>query len=336
MKLLRKILFPIVPIYFIVTWLRNKLYDYGLKKSTSYDFPVICVGNLSVGGTGKTPMIEYLIRILANSKKVATLSRGYGRRTTGFILADETDNAITIGDEPYQFYRKFEDILVAVDANRRRGIKELKSSTATEVVLLDDAFQHRKITSGLSILLTSFENLYSSDMVLPTGDLREPRSGAKRADIIVVTKCPESLSESAKIATAKKLSLDLNQTLFFSWITYDQYVYGQTEREQLKSFKNQSVTVITGIAKPELFLRYLNSKIVKYKHVKFNDHHNFSKSEIDNLKQSETIITTEKDYVRLARHFLDSTTSLYYLPIEFKIDKEQEFANLILNYVKSS
>ena len=336
MKLLRKILFPIVPIYFIATWLRNKLYDYGLKKSTSYDFPVICVGNLSVGGTGKTPMIEYLIRILRDSKKVATLSRGYGRQTKGFILADKTDNATTIGDEPYQFYRKFKDVLVAVDANRRRGIKELKSSTETEVILLDDAFQHRKISSGLNILLTSFENPYSSDMVLPTGDLREPKSGAKRADVIVVTKCPEKLSENDKITTTKKLGLVLNQKIFFSWITYDQYVYGQTSRDQLTSFRDQNVTVVTGIAKPELFLRYLDSKIVEYKHIKYKDHHNFSKSEIDYLKQSETIITTEKDYVRLASHFFDSTTNLYYLPIQFKIDKDREFSNLILNYVKSS
>ena len=180
MKFIRIILFPIVPIYYLVTWLRNKLYDTGIKSSKSYDFPVICVGNLSTGGTGKTPMIEYLIRLLKDEKSLATLSRGYKRKTEGFVLADENANANTIGDEPFQFYTKFNAIAVAVDSDRQNGIAQLrKLKIQPEVILLDDAYQHRKVKAGFNILLTAYNNLYYKDMVLPTGNLREPRSGAK-------------------------------------------------------------------------------------------------------------------------------------------------------------
>jgi tetraacyldisaccharide 4'-kinase len=168
MKLLRYILFPAVPVYFLVTWLRNKLYDFGIKKSVSYNFPVLCVGNLSVGGTGKTPMIEYLIRLLKTDYKVATLSRGYKRKTKGFLLANENVSAETIGDEPFQFYSKFKhDILVAVDSDRRNGIKNLQNHNP-DIVLLDDAFQHRKVNPEFNILLTTYANPYFKDIVLPT------------------------------------------------------------------------------------------------------------------------------------------------------------------------
>ncbi|MBQ0769262.1 MAG: tetraacyldisaccharide 4'-kinase, partial [Bizionia sp.] len=182
MKLLRYLLFPIMPIYFVVTWLRNQLYDYGLKKSKTYHFPVLCVGNLSAGGTGKTPMVEYLIRLLKSDFKIATLSRGYGRETDGFVLGSAKANAKSLGDEPFQFYSKFsKDIMVAVDANRQQGIAKLRELLLKpEAIILDDAFQHRKVTAGLNILLTTYSNLYYKDFVLPTGDLREPRAGAKR------------------------------------------------------------------------------------------------------------------------------------------------------------
>ncbi|MDA8769201.1 tetraacyldisaccharide 4'-kinase, partial [Winogradskyella sp.] len=191
MKILRILLFPIVPIYFFVTWLRNRLYDSGVKSSKSYGFPVICVGNLSTGGTGKSPMVEYLIRLLQTDKKVATLSRGYKRVTKGFLLADESVNVDMVGDEPYQFYKKFDNIYIAVDEDRQHGIIELRNfKPQPEVILLDDAYQHRKVKAGFNILLTSFGKLYTNDMVLPTGDLREPMSGAKRADVIIITKSP--------------------------------------------------------------------------------------------------------------------------------------------------
>ena len=221
MKFIRFILFPIVPIYYLVTWLRNKFYDTGIMSSKSYNIPVICVGNLSTGGTGKTPMIEYLIRLLKDEKPLATLSRGYKRKTKGFVLADENATADSIGDEPFQFFRKFEHIQVAVDGDRQNGIKQLiTSENKPKVILLDDAYQHRKVKAGFNILLTAYNNLYFEDIVLPTGNLREPRSGAKRADIIVVTKCNKDLADTEKSAIANKLKLNKNQKLFFSYIDY--------------------------------------------------------------------------------------------------------------------
>jgi len=198
MKIIRALLFPIMPIYYLVTWLRNVLYDKGIKSSKSYDLPIICIGNLSTGGTGKTPMVEYLIGLLKDEKNVATLSRGYGRKTTGFLLADEEATVESIGDEPYQFYYKFnKSIQVAVDENRQNGIETLTHiKLKPEVIILDDAFQHRKVKAGLNILLTTYNKPFYNAVVLPTGDLREPRTGAKRAQIIVVTKCPKLSSKA--------------------------------------------------------------------------------------------------------------------------------------------
>ena len=224
MKLLRKILFPIVPIYFIVTWLRNKLYDLGLKPSRCFAHPVICVGNLSTGGTGKTPTIEYLIRLLKKPYKVATLSRGYKRETSGFIIADDSATSKSIGDEPYQFHSKFRDITVSVDANRQHGIEQLLKLKQSDVILLDDAFQHRKVKASFNILLTCYNDLYCDDIVLPTGNLREPISGAKRAHSIVVTKCPMNLSSFEKEKIRVKLSILNHQQVYFSSISYSETV----------------------------------------------------------------------------------------------------------------
>jgi len=191
MNFFRKILFPLSILYGLITCIRNILFDNGILKAYSFDLPVIAVGNLSVGGTGKTPQIEYLIRLLSDKYKIATLSRGYKRQSSGFILAEASTTAATLGDEPFQFFTKFPNIHVAVDADRKNGIVQLLlQKDRPEIILLDDAFQHRKVKAGLYILLTSFEDLYVNDFVLPTGNLRESRSGAKRASIIVVTKCP--------------------------------------------------------------------------------------------------------------------------------------------------
>ena len=199
MNLLRKILFPFSILYGFITSIRNFLFDIGVLKSYSFDLPIIAVGNLSVGGTGKTPQIEYLIRLLSDKYKVATLSRGYKRQSEGFILANEISDAKQLGDEPFQFYQKFKNIQVAVDANRKNGIEQLLSnSDAPEIILLDDAFQHRKVKAGFYIMLTSYGDLYANDFMLPTGNLRESRSGAQRANIIIVTKCPSSLSLDAQ------------------------------------------------------------------------------------------------------------------------------------------
>ncbi|HLV15224.1 MAG TPA: tetraacyldisaccharide 4'-kinase [Xanthomarina sp.] len=334
MKFLRYILFPIVPIYYLVTWTRNKLYDLGWKKSKSYPIPVICVGNLSVGGTGKSPMIEYLIRLLKTNYNLATLSRGYKRETNGFKLADVNDSARSLGDEPFQFYNKFgEDILVAVDANRQNGIESLQSlNNKPEVILLDDAFQHRKVRAGFNILLTAYGDLYCSDIVLPTGNLREPVSGAKRAQIIVVTKCPINLSREEKEEIKTKLRPDENQLVFFSSIIYSNEVFSATKHIKLTELNN--FTLVTGIANPSSLVEYLKVNKLEFKHLNFNDHHSFSEKEIDDLSKLDCILTTEKDYMRLKDEVL-LKDKLFYIPIEVQVDDSAIFNSEILNFVNS-
>lgn len=333
MKLIRKITFPFVPIYYAVTSLRNKLYDLGIKKSISYNFPIICVGNLSVGGTGKTPMIEYLIKLLKDDYKVAALSRGYKRKTKGFQLADENASADTLGDEPFQFYNKFKsDILVAVDADRNNGIKNLsKLDNAPKVVLLDDAFQHRKVNAGFNILLTTYDNLYSEDTVLPTGNLREPKVGAKRANIIVVTKCPLDISNMEKMQILEKLNPEKHQHVFFGFINYADDVFSSEQKMQLS--KLNDFTLVTGIANSNSLIDFLNNKQLKFEHLNFSDHHDFSQVEIKEFENKKLIITTEKDFMRLRQNtYLKD--KLFYLPISISLDNEAEFNKLVKDFVK--
>ncbi|WP_369997520.1 tetraacyldisaccharide 4'-kinase [Winogradskyella sp.] len=331
MKLIRLILFPFVPIYYLVTRLRNWLYDKGFKSSKAYDIPVICVGNLSTGGTGKTPMIEYLIRLLKNEKSIATLSRGYKRITEGFVLGDDDATADTIGDEPYQFYRKFEAIKVAVDGNRQNGIEQLLDlEDKPEVILLDDAYQHRKVRAGLNILLTSYYNLYYKDIVLPTGNLREPRSGAKRADIIVVTKCPVTISKNEKDIMASKLKLKPHQKLFFSHIGYSESVVSSNNEITLKSLPK--FTLVTGIANAKPLVNFLKDKGLEFEHIEYPDHYSFRPNDIEMLSEKEVIVTTEKDYVRLSNNE-SLETKLYYLPIELIIDGKNVFDDAIKAFV---
>lgn len=334
MKIIRYILFPIVPIYFLVTWLRNKLYDWGIFESTEYDIPTICVGNLSVGGTGKTPMIEYLIRLLKTEYQLATLSRGYKRTTKGFIIADENATASTIGDEPFQFYNKFEDVIVSVDADRRHGISQLMQlKNSPELILLDDAFQHRKVKAKLTMLLTAYDNLFVNDMPLPTGNLREPKSGAKRADIIVVTKCPVLIGESEKASILQSLKPKKNQSVFFSWIEYSDTIKNVSEERDLNYLTDKDFTLVTGIANPKPLVEYLHSKHLNFGHLNFPDHHDFTSKDIQLLREREFILTTEKDFMRLFPDFQENT-QLFYLPIELKIDRPEAFKNLIKSSVK--
>mgnify|MGYP000698797644 CR=1 FL=1 len=334
MKLLRYLLFPIVPIYFLVSWAINLMYDLGLKQSKSYNLPIICVGNLSVGGTGKSPMIEYLIRLLQSDYNLATLSRGYKRETKGFKLADESDSAKTIGDEPFQFYNKFKNqIKVAVDANRQEGIAELLAlKNKPNVILLDDAFQHRKVKAGLNVLLTTYNNLYCKDIVLPTGNLREPRSGAKRAQIIVVTKCPESITEKQKQTIKAKLNLAAKQQVFFSSISYSENVF--SINKTLNVLELKKFTLVTGIANASPLVEFLKMKDLEFNHLNFKDHHIFSKTELENLAKLDCIVTTEKDFMRLksVRVLQDK---LFYLPIEVLIDNKDLFDKIILNFVSN-
>ncbi len=333
MKLIRKILFPIVPIYYLVTWLRNKLYDLGIKKSVSYNFPVICVGNLSVGGTGKTPMIEYLIRLLKDDFKVATLSRGYKRKSKGFQIGDKNTTVDVLGDEPFQFYSKFkDDIKVAVDSNRSEGINILRRlEDYPEVILLDDAFQHRKVKAGFNILLTTYGNIYTEDFVLPTGNLREPRSGAKRANVIIVTKCPKDLSKSEKVAILSKLKLQNHQFVFFSSIAYADEVFSNDSSKNLESLPN--FTLVTGIANAKPLVDFLEAKNLNFEHLNFKDHHDFSQEDILKLEKQELIVTTEKDYMRL-KQYESLKEKLFYLPITVIIDNALKFNEIIKQAVK--
>jgi len=335
MKLIRYLLLPIVPIYYVVTWWRNKMYDLGWKSSTSFDIPIICVGNLSVGGTGKTPTIEYLIKCLGEKYKVATLSRGYKRNSSGFIIADTSATANSIGDEPFQFFKKFKNIIVAVDADRRHGISELIKQKQPNIILLDDAFQHRKVKAGFNILLTSYGDLYTNDIVLPTGNLREPKSGAKRADIIVVTKCPETISETEKASIVLSLKPLPNQVVFFSSIVYSEKISNETQYLDLSELKSDAFTLVTGIANPKPLEDFLTSKGLKFEHMKFKDHHHFTEEEISILKTKKRIVTTEKDYVRLLPYFKDDDI-LYYLPIEFKLDQTKLFEDQLNSFLKTT
>lgn len=333
MNLFRKITFPLVPIYYLVTSLRNKLYDLGFKKSISYSFPVICIGNLSVGGTGKTPMVEYLINLLKEDFKLATLSRGYKRISKGFQLADENTTTEILGDEPFQFYNKFkDDIFVAVDADRNNGIKQLSClNNPPKIVILDDAFQHRKVKAGFNILLTTYSNPYFNDVVLPTGNLRESRNGAKRADIIVVTKCPFDLSEKEKMAIIKQLKPQDYQCVFFSYIDYSDEIISL--KNQIKLEKLKRFTLVTGIANSNTLVKFLEDKHLNFEHLNFEDHHNFTPNEIKELERKELIITTEKDFMRL-KQYKSLSDALYYLPITIKIDNKKKFDSLIKDFVK--
>ena len=336
MNFLRKILFPLALLYKGITSFRNFLYNKGIFKSYSFEATVIGVGNLSVGGTGKTPQIEYLIRLLSGKYKIATLSRGYKRQSKGFILADANVNATIIGDEPFQFYSKFPYIQVAVDADRKNGIEQLLSQTSKpEVILLDDAIQHRKVKAGFYVLLTSYDDLYSDDFQLPTGNLRESRSGAKRANIIIVTKCPSDLSNDSRTEITKKLTIESNQQLFFTTIAYDNFVYSENEKRSVSEIQNVDKLLLAGIAKPQSFFRHLhtNNEIC----LTFPDHHHFTEKdilEIRNKANNKIIITTEKDFVRLKGRI--PKEQLFYLPIQSKFLFEGEnFDKTILNYVES-
>ncbi|WP_024770778.1 tetraacyldisaccharide 4'-kinase [Aquimarina macrocephali] len=334
MNLLRKILLPFVPFYFLATWLRNKLYDLGIKKSTTYDFPLIVVGNLSVGGTGKSPMIEYLVTLLKDKIPLATLSRGYKRETKGFKLVDTSFTAKQVGDEPLQFKRKFTDVVVAVDADRCSGISNLRSLTPKpEVILLDDAYQHRKVKAGFYILLTAYYDLYCNDIVLPTGNLREPKKGADRADIIVVTKCPNPLSFEERKRITDKLAINSNQDLFFTTIDYGNNIVNISETKPINSLQNIHFTLVTGIANPTPLLDHYTSLGLKFDHINFPDHHNFTDTELKKLNTLEFIITTEKDYVRLAPDI--SEKKLWYQPIEVRfIEGATSFDDKILKFIE--
>jgi len=313
--------------------IRNFLYDKGIFKSYSFNIPIIVVGNLSVGGTGKTPQTEYLIKLLSKEFKVAVLSRGYRRKTKGYILANSSSTADTIGDEPFQIFQKFPQIDLAVDSDRRNGIENLIKQNKPDVIILDDAFQHRRVKAGFYILLTAFDDLYFNDLVLPAGNLRESKKGAERADVIIVTKCPNNLSDIAQNNIKKKIGI--NRPIYFSKIGYADSVTGREGEISTVEIKKTEKLLLAGIAKPKPFFEYLQTG--KDVELKFKDHHHFTDEEIERIQtlaNNKIIVTTEKDYVRLKDKQINK---LYYLPMESKfVLKGDDFDNQILNYVRKS
>jgi len=333
-KILRMLLLPISILYGVVTIIRNWMFDVGILKSKAFEIPVICVGNLSVGGTGKTPQVEYLIRLLQNKYKTAILSRGYKRKTKGFVLANRNTKVLDIGDEPYQYHQKFERVQVAVEEDRVKGVKKiLKHQPKTELVILDDAFQHRKIKAGFNILLSSYDKLFYNDFMMPTGNLRELWWGKNRAHFIMITKCPENLTIQQQDDIIKKVKPKKYQHVFFTSIAYAQVLKGRKE-VSLSSLKHKKVILVTGIAKPLPLVNYLASKGVCLEHLNFPDHHHFTEKELEMIEEkskTHRIITTEKDFVRLQT----SIENLYYLPIEINfLNQKEKFDTQVLNFMK--
>ena len=350
---IHKWLYPASWLYGAVVMMRNKLFDWEVLQSKSFDIPIISVGNLAVGGTGKTPHTEYLIKFLCNQYKVAVLSRGYKRHSRGYVLATPQSTARSIGDEPYQMARKFPAIHVAVDGDRCRGIRQLTSPQGapdTEVILLDDAFQHRYVAPTLNILLTDCHRLYTQDKLLPAGRLREPMDGARRADVIIVTKCESCIQPIDFRIIEEDIHLSAYQELYFSRILYGELepvFSGKAPRRTLKGLASTTeVLLVSGIASPAP----LEKEIHKYtEHVTsliFPDHHAFDRHDIQKIQTafkrltstSKLIIITEKDAARL-RDLpslpMEWFSHLYCLPITvgFCMDREKQFQELIVKHI---
>ena len=333
MKHLRKLLFPFSALYYGSMWVRNFCFDKGFFSSKSYDFPVICVGNLSTGGTGKTPMTEYLIRLLKGKTSLGVLSRGYGRKTKGYIKVDKTQDAIAVGDEPLQYATKFDDIQVAVCEDRRLGINKLRSGGfPPEVIVLDDAFQHRNVTPGFSILLTSYSALFYDDFILPVGNLRDLRHQARRADAIVITKSPVTLTIDEQDLIRNKITKYSHSPVYFATIQYSDKAHSLNGPTALAAFKDKEVTLVTGIANPEPLVAYLNKQNLKFTHKRYRDHYNFTAGDIAGLEACSCILTTEKDYMRLQSKL--NNEKLFYLPIStsFLGNDNKRFEKQLLDY----
>lgn len=345
-------LLPLSWIYGLVVNIRNWLFDKGVLKTHTFPTPVICVGNLTVGGTGKTPHVEYLIRLLSPQMQVAVLSRGYKRKTKGYRLADEHSTAAEIGDEPYQMSRKFPQVHVAVDANRCEGITRLTNDNATrdtQVVILDDAFQHRHVKPGLSILLTDYHRPITLDCLLPAGRLREPLKGKERADIVIVTKCPSDLSPMDMRVFIKALNLRPYQQLYFTSIAYGEpYPLWPSNNNKQGNHKAQSVLLLTGIASPQAMMDELQGKCRTVTPLTFPDHHAFTPHDVRRINEAfaslpepRVIITTEKDATRLQLAeglSADVRRHLYVWPIVVRFLNHQSasFNQKIESYVRKN
>jgi tetraacyldisaccharide 4'-kinase len=349
-------LYPVSLLYGLITGFRNFLYDYGILSSASFPIPIICVGNITVGGTGKTPHTEYLLTLLKKDFRVAVLSRGYKRKTRDFRVASGSSDVSEIGDEPLQIFRKFPDVLVAVDRKRVSGVKRIMElAPETDVIILDDGFQHRSITPGLSIILSDYERPFTRDYMLPFGNLREDKSNIRRADIILITKCAKTLNAIQRRLIVKEVGKAAYQNLFFTYFSYKAPlpVFASQNKEMtrldLARCSGSSIVLVTGVANPKPLKEYLLKFFSGITELTYPDHYSFREKEIDaialafyNLNTaSKYIITTEKDAVRI-REFTDLEeplrSALYYIPvgIHFLNDDMEGFDNLVVDYVRKN
>lgn len=318
------LLYPLSLIYNLYTSFRNFLFDLGIIDSIEYKIPTIGIGNLSTGGTGKSIVVDYLIGKFKNKNKITTLSRGYNRNTKGFIQASNMSTAYEIGDEPFQFYSKHPEINVVVCEDRRKGMNIiLKNLPDTDLCIWDDVFQHRFVKPGLMILTTTFQYPFYKDEILPVGNLRENISSSKRADLIVITKCPDNLSQKDKISFLESLNPNDNQKVFFSSLTYMQKIKSDSEEVDIDVLEDVDFILVTGIADSSYLVNFLKNKALKFKHLKYSDHYNFNKSSIDKitgLSLNKIILTTEKDFGRLRPKI--NNRDIYYIEVGLKFPKE--------------
>jgi tetraacyldisaccharide 4'-kinase len=349
-------LYPLSLIYGLITSFRNFLYNSGIVPSEKFSLPIICIGNITVGGTGKTPHTEYLIDLLRKKFRVAVLSRGYKRKSKGYQVASGLSSVPEIGDEPLQMHRKFPDIMVTVDNDRVHGVKKiLQESPETDLIILDDGFQHRKIKSGLSVLLSDFNNPVTDDFLLPYGNLRESVRNIRRADLIIITKSPDDIQETIRQEIINNFNAISVKRLFFTTISYSDPVPLFEDQVLIRwsltdiNPENHGLVLLTGIASPEPLKRYIEKYFSEIIHLKFADHHYFNENDILNIRtafvnlksQVKYIVTTEKDSVRL-KEFANFEAfikeSFYYIPvrINFLDNGKQEFDNLISDYVRKN
>ncbi len=332
------ILFPFSIVYGIITYVRNLCFDLGIFKKFIIPIKSIVVGNLAVGGTGKTPHVYYISKLLSEKFDVSVLSRGYGRKSKGYLDVLENSNSNDVGDEPLLLKSRLKNQThIAVCESRKFGVQQLIEKFSPKLVVLDDAFQHRKVKAGLNILLTEYHRPFFDDYILPMGRLRESIKGKKRADIIIVTKCPDSISKDEKSFFKEKINLE-NIPIFFSTIRYSSFV--SFSKKNVSSI--ESILLVTAIADDTKIVEYL-SKSFSVKTFKFRDHHSFTTDDITKIhlkfdllpKGNSIILTTEKDFVKLKEvdEVINAQYPWFFLPIDIEIDRQEEFNQLLIDYV---
>ena len=329
MSVIRFLVFPLSIIFKFVTDIRNKLYDCNFLKSEKINVPVISVGNLSTGGTGKTPMVDFIIYNLKRDYNISVLSRGYNRKSKGFIEIKNSDNPSLVGDEPFLIKSNHSEVPVFACEDRVEGAKKIISENNTNLILLDDAFQHRKISRNLDIVLTDYNNLFYKDYLLPYGNLRESRNNINRADVIIVTKCPLDFNKADAIKIKNQINPKKTQSLFFSQIKYSEKLFGFKELSFV-AIRNSKLTLVTGIANSQPLKEYLKKNNVNFDHFDYPDHYNYSRKDVNKIlatTKNNIILTTKKDYYKLSQFKIDN---LLYIDIKVEfLDGKQEFLSTI-------